>query len=323
MTTISALQTANNYLSLSTVDTSVGQSGNTSNTNSSGSPTSPSSVSDIVTLSPAATAALNATTSTTTDSQVSYYAQFFPTRDGTASTLATAIINPSATTISTGLTASGIAEAARVSMDKEYAAMAASGTPYNVNSKDGIDSDTLMSGLDRTALTAVASNQDGLFTKTEQDTAQSLMTQQQGMAMGLYEGPIDLESKWVNVYGSSIDSTQSVTSMLEKASVFLDNSSNYEKGTVAWAFSRASVQTAYEGEMDAQGQTYDPKYISNLTIVGMLVDSMKNAQANGIWSYGSVNNEQDLLSEPWAKGHETQIEQGLAQTRKELGLSES
>jgi len=133
---------------------------------------SAATVGDTVTLSPAAQAAVTAIS----DSSVSYYAQFFPTRDRSPATaLAAAIVDPGAESISKGKTKEQVATAARASMDAKYKEMQASGKPFDINSNEGKDWYSLMGNLDRRALYSVSSNQGGQFSKDEQDIAQSIM----------------------------------------------------------------------------------------------------------------------------------------------------
>ena len=278
------------------------------------------------------------TTTTTTDPQVSYYAQFFPTRAGSSAIFGENVIDPAAATISTGLSASDIAKTARASMDSEYSAMAASGKPFDYDSADGTDWYTLMSGLDRTALAAVSSNQNGLFSTREQDMAQYVLLQQESLAAGSYSGPLDLKSKFVaqpvsgqdystatgNVpIGKYTNLNQSTLSFIENISLYLDKVGSYEKSTVGWAFDRASTQTSYEMAMDAANQPDDPKYISNLSIVRMLTDLMKNGQKLHLVNHPSVMSISDLLNEEWAKGHEAEITNALKKTREALGYEQS
>lgn len=338
MTTVSAVQSAAIYLSASKNDGSTQELDNTATKTSGYSSSSTSHSGDTITLSAAATAALAATSSTTTDSQAAYYAQFFPTRSGTSASFGENVLDPAATTISTGLSASGIAQAARASMDAEYASMDASGKPFNYDSANGTDWYTLMSGLDRTALAAVSSNQGGLFSTKEQGMAQYIMLQEEGLATGNYSGPMDLDSKFipepVSGQGYSLDSSDATVSSRsnvtyatiassENSSTYLDKAGSYEKSTIGWAFNRASVQTAYEEEMDAANQPVASKYVSNLTIVGMLSELMKNAQKAHVSTKPSVLNVTDLLNEHWAKGHEAAIQAALTTTRKQLGFSQS
>ncbi|WP_225063050.1 hypothetical protein [Komagataeibacter rhaeticus] len=337
MSTIAALQTHDAYLSLSKASEKTDQS-SASSVGSSSNSSENAVTSDTVALSAEATAALADATTTTTDPQVSYYAQFFPTRSGSSAIFGENVIDPAATTISTGLSAAGIAKAARASMDSQYSAMAASGKPFDYDSAGGTDWYTLMSGLDRTALAAVSSNQGGLFSTREQDMAQYIMLQQEGLATGGYSGPLDLESKFVtqpvsgqdystatgNVpIGKHTNINQSALSYIENISLYLDKAGSYEKSTVGWAFDRASAQTSYEMAMDAANQPDDPKYISNLSIVGMLTELMKNGQKLHLVNHPSVMNISDLLNEEWAKGHEDEITNALKKTREELGYAQS
>ncbi|GBQ27240.1 hypothetical protein AA0472_2362 [Acetobacter estunensis NRIC 0472] len=259
-----------------------------------------------ITLSTEATTKLSQTSATVSDGQVAYYAQFFPTRDGTASTLAAAIVDPGATTISTGLSPDEIAKAARASMDAEYASMTASGKPYDINSEGGVDEDTLMSGLDRSALTAVATNEDGLFTKDEQNIAQSFMIDQEGFAMGLYEGPNDLKSKFIDPFlGNSSARAQADVN-------FLDKASDYEKGSISWVFSRASAELVYEDEFGKSSLPNDTDQASPFSIVKLILQGMKTMKSNN----PSVWTKEDLLAEPWMKGLGGELENLLALQKK-------
>jgi hypothetical protein len=336
MTTVNAAQSAAIYLSASKKDSSTQELDNTSTKTADYLSSSTSHNGDTVTLSAAATAALAATSSTAA-SQAAYYAQFFPTRSGTSASFGENVLDPAATTISTGLSASGIAQAARASMDAEYTSMEAGGKPFDYDSANGTDWYTLMSGLDRTALAAVSSNQGGLFSTKEQGMAQYIMLQQEQLATGNYSGSMDLESKFIPApaggQGYSIDSsdatvsnrsnvTYASTASSENLSAYLDKAGSYEKSTIGWAFSRASVQTAYEEEMGAANQPVDSKYVSALTIVRMLSDLMKNAQKAHVSSNSSILNVTDLFNETWAKEHEAAIQAALTTTRKELGFSQ-
>lgn len=333
MTLVNSLMLANDTIVLSHKIETTTETGNNTGSRKSATPT------DTITLSAEATAALASTSSASkTDPQVSYYAQFFPTRDGGGTVFAENVIDPAATTISTGLSASGIAQAARKSMDAEYSAMAASGKPFNYDSANGTDWYTLMSGLDRTALSAVSSNQDGLFSTKEQGMAQYIMIQEEVMATGNYAGPTDLASKFIHApvsgQGYSDDFSQAVVSHLsnithenvsyvENLSIYMDKTSSYEKSTVEWAFDRASAQTAYGIAMEAANQPEDPKYLSSFSIVGMLSELMKNGQKQHLMNHPTVMNISDLLNEEWAKGHEAAIQAALKKTRAELGYAQN
>ena len=271
-----------------------------------------SSTTDTVSFSAAALSALNASQSTTasasssTSSQTSYYEQFFPTRPGTnASALANAVTNPGAQSMSAGLTPAGIAEAARASMDAEYSAMAASGKPYDPNSKDGVDQDTLMSGLDRTALAAVSQNEGGLFTADEQNQAQSLMESQEGLATGYYAGPIDEKSKYVDPYdGDDAAKTKAIVGYMDKAS-------SYEQSTISWAMSRASAQVGYEWTMEGRGETPDNLDSSN-PLANLLARAMQTMSETGRNSNNpQASTKADLLAEPWMQGFESELDVAL------------
>ncbi len=258
---------------------------------------------DMISISAAALAAQDGASAPVTSSQTSYYAQFFPTRSGAGATaLANGVIDPGAQTISAGLTSGETATAARASMDAQYAAMSASGKPYDPDSWRGVDQGTLMSGLDRTALSAVAQNQGGLFTKDEQSLASDFMKQQQGLAMGMFEGPTDLQSKFIPFMGDSAE-------QFKKGVTFLDKASPYEKSSITWGMARASAQIAYEWTPKRRGEVTESLDSSN-SLVNMLVTAMRNMTAKDTNNPGA-STKTELLAESWMKGHEAQLDAAL------------
>ncbi len=278
----------------------------------------------------------------------SRFAAYFPTRDGKPVTaLANAVENPGAQSSSAGLTLPEAAKDARARMDAQYDAMKASGKPFDANAFEGRDWNTVMGDLDRRSLYAISSNTGGLFSEEEQDTARSMMVQQQGLAMGLYSGPTRLAGTFNDPFNGDMAAHM-------KAGVkFLDGVSDEEKTSVDWAMDRAGAQYNYEAahrntrdELDAvNGETPLQKLLraaaktikgkpsrdrtdgmENLDsdnplakLVKSAVDTMINNPARGI-THGLVRTAEDLKDQPWFKGFESQLDTAIQQT-KEMYLS--
>lgn len=261
---------------------------------------------DTITLSSAAKA--NASLSSTS---TSYYAQFMPTRNGFSSkNLAAGVTDPSAEPFSGGKTIDQVASAARNELDTEYAAMEASGQPFDVNSWEGKDWYSLMGKLDRRALYAISSNQGGQFTQEEQGIASSIMDQQQGLATGLGGGPIRLEGSLVDKYSND------ETGRLKATMNFLDNVSNDEKTSIRWAFYRASAQTAYGWQTEDQGKTSENVDSEN-PLVKLLMSAMATMKEDGRGTTnGIIKTADDLKNQSWFKGFENQLDAAIDATQK-------
>jgi len=269
---------------------------------------SSATVTDTVTLSPAAQTAVAAKP----NPSLSYYSQFFPTRDGSPATaLATAIADPGAESISKGKTKEQVATAARASMDAKYKEMQDGGKAFDINSNEGKDWYSLMSDLDRRALYSVSSNQRGQFSKEEQDIAQSIMSQQQGWAMGLPSGPTRL------VEGAPDPFNGDHAARMKAGVKWLDGVSNDEKASVSWASSRASAQTSYEWIMADQRQT--PENLDSdspmVKLIKSAMDTMKDSLERGFTS-GPLNSKEELKKQTWFQGFEDQLDDALKQTEE-------
>ena len=171
----------------------------------------------------------------------SQYAQYFPTRDSEpANALADAVTNPSLQTFSKDKSFEQVARDARTELNAQYTAMKKSGKPFDTNSNEGQDWHSVFQNFDRRALYTVSSNEDGSFTKEEQDMASSLMSQQQGLAMGLYTGPTRLEGSFTDQFSGDI------TAKMKAAVGFLNNVSAEEKNSGTWMSSIITAQNSYE-----------------------------------------------------------------------------
>jgi hypothetical protein len=264
----------------------------------------------VVSLSAQAKAAL-AASATTTPASPSYYGQFFPTRDGfPAAALAAAVADPGAESSSAGKAPAQVAADARASMDANYAAMKASGKPFDYNSFEGKDWHALMGNLDRRSLNAVSTNSGGQFSRQEQDMAQSMMSQQQGLAMGLYSGPSSQAGKYIDPFAGD------VAAKLKAGVKFLDGVSNDEKASVPWAFSRASAQYGYEAMSEKQGET--PENLDSdsplVRLIKAALDSMKD-RPDRATTTGPIRTAEDLKKQPWFEGFERQLDAAIQQSQ--------
>ena len=282
----------------------------------------------------------------TAKAPVSRFAAYFPTRDGKPVTaLADAVDDPGALSSSAGKTLPEAAKDARARMDAQYEAMDASGKPFDPNAFEGRDWNTVMGDLDRRSLYAISSNSGGLFSEEEQETARSMMIQQQGLAMGLYSGPTRLEGTFVDPYNGDMSAHM-------KAGIqFLDKVSDEEKTSIDWAMDRAGAQWNYEASRrNARKELEELEKLSDGTPVGMLLKSArdlarKNAKREGAgepenldsdnplaklvksamdtmindpsrgMTHGLIRTAEDLKDQPWFKGFESQLDAAIKQTR--------
>lgn len=200
---------------------------------------------------------------------------------------------------------------ARSSMDTQYAAMKASGKPFDMDSKGGKDMYTLMNNLDRRALYAVKSNDGGQFTKEEQVIAQMIMGQQVEYAM-------DLPSK----AGTFLSSSSNFAEGFKNGIHLLDNVSSEEKSSPEWAIGRAYAQIAYENAAEVENKVPE-KLDSESPIVKLITSSMKamKLHPNSAWTTGSLTTFDDLKRQPWFKGYESQLDQFVQQSQNNVELN--
>lgn len=277
---------------------------------------SSAAITDTVSLSPETAHAI----ASGTNMPINGFNKYFPVRAGFTSTaLSNAVTEPGIQTSSSGKNFNEVALDARARMDANYAAMSASGKPYDSNSWEGVDSAALMGELDRRSLYAVSSNTGGLFTQDEQSTAQSYMNQQQGMAMGLGGGPIRLAGEFNVTYGKTPTLTGDYASVGKAGVLFLDKVSNEEKSSVLWAMNRAGSQEAYESGMELMGRK--PENLdSDIPLVKLIraaMATMQNDSGRGM-STGSITNAAELKNQAWFKGFESQLDAALMETKSFL-----
>jgi len=206
---------------------------------------------------------------------------------------------------------------ARAGMDAQYAAMKASGKPFDSNSWEGKDWNTVMGNLDRRSLYAVRSNEGGQFSKEEQDMAQSFMVRQQGLAMGLYSGPTSKEGTFKSPFGSLSDG-------FKNGIKFLDSVSSEEKSSVEWVVARASAQIGYESVAENERRVPE-KLDSENPLAQLITRSMKAMKhhPNSAVTTGWLLTADDLKRQPWFKGYESQLDQLMQQLQNNLELNKT
>ncbi|WP_454019109.1 hypothetical protein [Azospirillum sp. Marseille-Q6669] len=172
-----------------------------------------------------------------------------------------------------------VAKEARAAIDAKYAELAANGKPMDYMHATQESWDTVYGGLDRRSLFAIASNSDGSFSKDEQDTAQSIMSQQQGQAM------------------MAADPTGNDHAARFRAGVaFLEGVSDEEKGSANWAVQRAATQFGYEQSMRSSGREPDD-LDSESPLVAMIkgaMDRLKDTSPESVATGGYVKDLKDM-----------------------------
>lgn len=275
------------------------------------------SASEAVTISLSADALFALSQMTNKASVVpSYYEQFFPTREGfSARNLAAAVDDPGAQPFSQNRAFAEVAQAARANLNDKYQQMRESGQPFDKDSFEGVDWSSLFGELDRRALYAVASNEGGLFSEDEQLTARSFMSNQQGLAMGLYAGPQRLEGNYS--HPGMLDGALASKSAI----LFLEQVSAEEKSSVGWAHSRAVSQSHYEMEMEKRGEVAED-FTSEHPLVQLIKSALDTWPSRpGAVSIGNVESEEDLRAQPWFKDFESQLDSAIAKTRELYSVS--
>ncbi|TWA67171.1 hypothetical protein FBZ82_107144 [Azospirillum brasilense] len=193
--------------------------------------------------------------------------------------LATQTANQTATQTAGKKDFATVAKDARAAIDAKYAELAANGKPMDYMHATQESWDTVYGGLDRRALFAIASNSDGSFSKDEQDTAQSIMSQQQGQAM------------------MAADPTGNDHAARFRAGVaFLEGVSDEEKGSANWAVQRAANQFGYEQTMRSSGR--EPENLdSENPLVAMIkgaMDRLKDTSPQAVATGGYVKDLKDM-----------------------------
>lgn len=275
------------------------------------------SVSVVVSLSTAAASAVSSPAASVKpggsgSAASSYFGQFYPTHEGfSADALSAAVTDPGLESISAGKSLSQVGKDARASLDERYKRLEAAGKPFDYIHARSEDVNSLYGELDRRALYAVVSNEGGQFSKEEQDLAQMLMGQQQGLATGLYSGPTSQIGKFVDPYGND-------NAARTKAAVkWLDRVGADEKaGSVAWAVQRAANQSNYELLMEDRGQVPEDLGTEHplVNLIRAALATGRNDPTRGL-TFGPVDTADRLKAQPWFKGFEHRLDTAVAQTK--------
>ncbi len=240
------------------------------------------------------------------------YEQFMPTYDGfSAAAIAVGVSDPGAEPFSSGKTFDQVAIDARASLDKNYQKLDDIGKTYRAESANATDRNSLVGELDRRALYAVVSNEGGLFTKDEQALAQSKMSQQQGLAMGLYSGPSSEQDKFFDPFLG--DTAQKFKAGIQ----FFDQVSNEEKAnSIDFAIQRASLQQGYEGMTRDRGETPED-FSTDHPLVNLILLALDSANGNleNQSPVGIVSDAEDLRNQPWFANYTDRLDNVMSETR--------
>lgn len=203
-------------------------------------------------------------------------APFFPVRAGmNADALVLGVTRPGAVSSSAGKTFEEVATDARKRMDQKYAQMNTGDKPYSGSVEDR---NALMGDLDRRSLNAVATNEGGLFSKDEQETARGLMQQQARLASGHYSGPDDQKKNWKDPFAND------PVGRAKAALNFLENMSPEEKNTPQWLSQHMTLADALNqyanGSKDSADDGKKTGHFHNLAEILAGVDSDPGASKN-------------------------------------------
>lgn len=240
---------------------------------------------------------------------LSRFALLFPGRNGSLANGLTGGLT-GALSSSLGRNFGNVASDARARMDLQYAAMEASGKPFDVRSPCGRDAHTLMGGLDRRSLYAVTSNHGGAFTAEEQALARTLMSEQEAMVMGFYGQTPGLQGLFFDPFDGQPPSNR------QKAlRAFLDGVGPEEKASARWAYSRAASQANYELLIKQEGRT--PVAGASTPLADLLMKAMRSLSdsPDRSWSNAEIDTLDDLRAQPWFDGFTGELDALIAAGR--------
>ncbi|MCJ8297518.1 MAG: hypothetical protein MJK13_01085 [Pseudomonadales bacterium] len=245
-------------------------------------------------------------------SSTDYYRQFMSTYEGfSAANIAARVANPSLESFSAGKDFTQVAADARTSLDKNYEKLYALGKPFSLGNARAEDVNSLLGELDRRALYAVSSNKDDLFTADEQAIARSKMSQQQGLAMGLYSGPSGQQSKFVDPYfGDNVQKYKAGIQFLEGVSI------EEKAGSIEFALQRAHLQDAYERGSLEQGAIAEDFTTDHPLVLLILAarDSVKDDFQRG-YTEGLITTADDLKKQTWFEDYQDFLARALENTQ--------
>lgn len=257
-------------------------------------------------------AARSAAINSPSDSSTDYYQQFMPTYAGfSAANMAVGVLNPGLETFSAGKGFSQVAEDARSSLDKNYEKLYEIGKPFSLGQSRSEDVNSLLGELDRRALYAVSSNKDELFTADEQVLARSKLSQQQGLAMGLYSGPSSEKSNFIDPFNG--DNVQRFKAGIQ----FLDKVGNEEKaGSFDFAMQRAALQGAYERGSQQRGEIAEDFSTEHPLVLLILaaMDAVKGDLKQG-YTEGTITTAADLADQTWFEDYKDLLANAIQDTQ--------
>lgn len=247
--------------------------------------------------------------STQSGSSYEYFEQFIPTYEGFSSAnIAIGVSDPGLETFSKGKSLEQVVIDARSSLDKNFKKLSEIGEAHSA----GVTRvNSMMGELDRRALNAVVNDEQGVFTIEEKNMARNKMLQQQGLAMGLYNGPTNKASEFVDPFlGDSV-------AHFKAAIQFLDKVGDEEKGgSIEYAFQRAGVQRAYEKSSREKGEIPEDFTTKHplLLLILQARDSASGDFEKG-FTKGSIRSDDDLKNQSWFKGFENQLDNTIQSTQ--------
>lgn len=162
-----------------------------------------------------------------------------------------------------------VAKDARAALDAAYQSFGKTGEngkPIGQNGTTAKEWQSLLGGLDRRSLYAIASNEGGQFNESERIGAENLMDKELTNAMGVDQ---------------TIAAAGKITSdMFLKGVRFMDGVSDEEKTSMFWAEKRAGLQFSYEGRSRQEGK--EPENVDSESPLAKLIKGgLENLRRTG------------------------------------------
>ncbi|BAI75868.1 hypothetical protein AZL_d00420 (plasmid) [Azospirillum sp. B510] len=155
-----------------------------------------------------------------------------------------------------------VAKDARAALDAGYQKLGKTGDIYTSFN----DWQSVLGGLDRRSLHAIASNEGGQFNESERVGAQNVMDKQLNDAMGLDQ--------------ATAAAGKLTSDMFLKGVRFMDGVSDEEKTSMFWAEKRAGLQFSYEGRSRQEGK--EPENVDSESPLAKLIKGgLENLRRTG------------------------------------------
>lgn len=198
------------------------------------------------------------------------YEKFMPTRTGFSSqNIAIGVSDPSAEPFSQKRNMFEVAQAVRENLNQKYDSMKQSGAPFSFDSFEGKDWYSAFGDLDRRALFSIRSNVGGQFTKQEQDIAQSIMSTQEGLAMGLYSGPTRLAGDFSDKFAGN-DAAR-----FTAYENYLSRVSDDEKSSGEWMLANDGAKRGYQSIVENEKYRREHPQERGLTLLDIMTQISK------------------------------------------------